>query len=76
MNTDVPVNISQRLRGYLYLFCLFGTIFVTYLFGKEFIGAEEMILWQGVSVATAGIARFNLGHSPQDAAVDEAAKRV
>ena len=62
----MTVNISERWRGMLYVFTAIGSIVVTYLGARDLIGTPELAAWTGFTAFIATLARFNLGHSPQE----------
>lgn len=62
------INISERVRGWLYIITIFGSVAVTYLAAKSYIAVEEVAAWTAFTAAVATMARFNLGNSPTDLA--------
>lgn len=62
----MEVNIPENVRGYLYMFCIFGSVAMTYLGATEIVGTAELAAWSGFTAAVALMARFNLGNSPKD----------
>ena len=62
----MTINIPEKWRGILYVFCGIGSIIVTYLAATSVIGAEEVAAWTGFTAFTALVARFNLSPGPHD----------
>ena len=60
------INIPENVRGILYVITGIGSIVVTYLAATGMIGINETAAWTAFTAFIAGLARFNLGHSPQD----------
>ena len=71
----MTINVPEKLRGLLYIIVMVGGPIVAYAMDKEWIGAQELALWAGITSIVSLIARFNLAPSVADAA-NEVAKQV
>lgn len=71
---DHVINLSKRVRGYLYVLVLFGGPVVAYLMDRGIFGPSELAFWTAITSAIALVARFNLGSSPRDQAPGNGAR--
>lgn len=54
------INLPPKVRFAIYVFNGLGTILVSYLFTKHYIGDPEVAAWGAFNVFTSGMAALNV----------------